>query len=67
MVKDEAASPLKDTDAGTNTDKSIADSEVPLAASAEQGPSAIPYAIAFLLAIAGGITVEEYYRRKAKK
>ena len=67
MVKDEAASPLKDTSTGTNTDKSIADSEVPLAASAEQGPSAIPYAIAFLLAIAGGITVEEYYRRKAKK
>ena len=67
MVKDEAASPLKDTDAGTNTDKSIADSAVPLADTTEQGTSATPYAIAFLLAIAGGITVEEYYRRKAKK
>ncbi|MBO6196565.1 MAG: hypothetical protein J6O03_03665, partial [Butyrivibrio sp.] len=66
MVKDESASPLKDAGAGANTDQTIADSAVPLADTTEQGSSAIPYAVAFLLAIAGGITVEEYYRRKSR-
>ena len=45
----------------------IADPETPLAESGEQKSPETPLALALLFAAAAGITVEEYYRRKAEK
>ena len=51
----------------TNSDVSIADAETPLAETPADNAPTTPLALALLFAVAAGISVEEYYRRKAKK